>query len=429
MKQEGLKAHTLSRPVISWVLYDWANSAYALCVMSAFFPIFLKEYWNSTADDAITNFQLGIANSVASLIIVLAAPLLGAVADQGRLRKRFLFSFAALGALTCGSLFLVSSGSWQIAVVLYILGTVGFSGANVFYDALLVAISPPDKRDWVSALGYSVGYLGGGILFAFSILMMLYPGWFGLAGPAEAIRLSFLMVAAWWALFSLPLLLLVAEPDASAARAQPWKAGFRQLKKSLSQIRKLRPAVLFLVAYWLYIDGVDTIIRMAVAYGQSLGLDRQHLILALLMSQLLGFPAALAVGKIVQYIGPRRVLFGCLAVYGVITTAAVFVTNALEFYLLAASVALVQGGIQSVSRSYYTRLIPASQAGEFFGFYNMLGKFAAVLGPLLMGSIGLLTGNVRTSILTLLVLFAGGAFFLSKVDEEEARQAVAAMER
>lgn len=408
------------RTVYAWAFYDWANSAFATTVMAGFFPLFFKTYWNAGVADTISTFRLGIANSIASLIVVLLAPLLGAIADHMDKRKGFLLLFTALGIAMTGALHFVAAGEWQLAALCYVLAVLGFSGGNLFYDSLLVFVARPERWDRVSALGFALGYLGGGILFAFNVLMVLNPDWFGLADAAAAVRISFLTVAAWWAVFSLPVLIGVHETrSANPTRLRhALRDGFGQLRRTLSEIGRLPQTFLFLLAYWLYIDGVDTIVRMAVDYGLSLGFPSNSLITALLITQFVGFPAALAFGRVGERIGARKGILIALGVYVVVTGWGAFMDQVWEFYLLAAVIGLVQGGVQSLSRSLYARLIPPHRSAEFFGFYNMLGKFAAVMGPALMGWVGVLSGSPRIGILSVLVLFLLGAFLLTRVDLE-----------
>ncbi len=400
------------KKAVSWAMYDWANSAYATTVMAGFFPIFFKQYWSTGIDAHVSTFHLGSANSVASITVALLAPVLGFVADRGGVKKKFLFFFLMLGVIFTGSLSFVGKGEWGIASVCYALATIGFAGGNVFYDSLIVGVARKEKMDFVSALGYSLGYLGGGVLFGLNVWMTLDPGRFGLVGATEAVKASFLIVAAWWALFSLPLFLFVPEPvgEGGSGGFKAVKAGFTQLGSAFQEIRKVRVAFLFLIGYWLYIDGVDTVVLMAVDYGMSLGFESSTLIMALLITQFVGFPAAIAFGKIGEKMGTKTGIFIGLAVYVLVTIWGFFMEHEREFYILAVAIGLVQGGVQSLSRSFYAKLIPKESAAEFFGFYNMLGKFAAVIGPFLMGWVSVATGNARYSILAIVVLFiAGGA--------------------
>jgi len=402
-----------------WAMYDWANSAFATTVMAGFFPVFFKDYWNAGLDPVDSTFRLGVANSLASLLIVLMAPLLGAVADRLARRKAMLLVFALLGSLMTAGLYLVGQGEWQLAVFLYVFALIGFSGSNIFYDSLLPFVSPDREMDRTSALGFSLGYLGGGLLLSLNVGMVLHPEWFGLADPASAVRASFLIVAAWWLLFSIPLFLFVEEPDGDGAvwSVQVLSAGFQRVWRTLHEVRQLQNIWLFLVAYWLYIDGVDTIVRMAVDYGLSLGFNQNDLILALLLTQFTGFPSALLFGRLGSRFGAKAGIFTGLSIYVLVTVWASVMTTAAEFYYLAVLIGLAQGGVQALSRSLYARMIPAGRSAEFFGFYNMLGKFAAIVGPVMMGWIGILSGNPRTGILSLLILFMAGGVILMKVKE------------
>jgi len=404
-----------------WAMYDWANSAFATVVMAGFFPVFFKDYWNAGLDPVDSTFRLGVANSLASLLIVLLAPLLGAVADRLARRKAMLLAFALLGSLMTAGLYLAGQGEWQLAMFLYVFAMIGFSGSNIFYDSLLPFVSHDRDMDRTSALGFSLGYLGGGLLLSLNVGMVLHPEWFGLADPASAVRASFLVVAAWWLLFSIPLFLLVEEPggDGSALSVQVLLAGFQRIWRTLHEVRQLQNIWLFLVAYWLYIDGVDTIVRMAVDYGLSLGFNQNDLILALLLTQFTGFPSALLFGRLGSRFGAKAGIFAGLLIYVLVTVWASVMTTAAEFYYLAVLIGLAQGGVQALSRSLYARMIPPERSAEFFGFYNMMGKFAAIIGPVLMGWIGVLSGNPRTGILSLLVLFTAGAVLLVKVKVKE----------
>ena len=414
-----------SRRVLSWALYDWGNSAFATVVMAGFFPIFFRDFWSSGEASPAITLRLGLANGLASLSIVLLAPVLGSIADVAGVRKRFLAAFAFLGIAATALLPLVREGMWAPAAVLYFLATVGFMGANVFYDALLLPVAGRARLDRVSALGYALGYLGGGLLFALCVIVTLYPQGFGLPDASAAVRLSFWMVAGWWLVFSVPLLLWVTEPPV-AQRPQGWGravlAGFGQLARTFHEVRRLRHVGLFLLAYWLYIDGVDTIVRMAVDYGRALGFDAQGLIVALLVTQFVGFPAALAFGHLGEHAGARTGIFVALAAYCLITAWAVRLDSVWEFYALAVAVGLVQGGIQALSRSYYARMIPPDRTAEFFGFYNMLGKFAAVAGPVVVGLVGAWSGSARVGIASVGVFFVLGGLLLWRLPDPGAQR-------
>jgi len=416
--------HILNRQIIAWACYDWANSAFATVVMAGFFPLFFKQYWSSDIPVTESTFHLSVANSLAGLLIVLIAPVLGAIADAGGLRKRLLFVFAVVGVVMTAGLYGVAQGQWLLALVCFVFAVLGFMGSVVFYDSLILNVTNNDDLDLVSAFGFSMGYLGGGVLFAFDVAMTLWPEVFGFTDAAEAVRVSFLSVAVWWALFSIPLFLWVPEKQGNSGEntGAVVRQGIRQLFNTFQEVRKLRVVFLFLLAYWLYIDGVDTIIRMAVDYGMSIGLDSEGLIIALLITQFVGFPAAIGFGFIGKYYGAKRGILLALGVYMLVTLGAFFMDSSVEFYILAIAIGLVQGGVQSLSRSFYARIIPADKSAEFFGFYNMMGKFAALLGPIMMGTVGLLTGSPRIGILSVGLLFIFGALLLLFVNEEEGRR-------
>jgi UMF1 family MFS transporter len=413
------------RPVVAWAFYDWANSAFATTVMAGFFPVFFKEYWNAGVVATESTFRLGLMNGISAALIAMLAPVLGAIADRSSSRVRMLVTVTVLGCAATAGLALVGQGHWLAASLLYLLASFGFWGGIVFNDSLLLSVAEPDEYDLVSGFGYALGYLGGGLLFAVNVLMTLEPGLFGLADAGEAVRVSFVMVGAWWFLFALPCVLVVKErTNAVAVRpAQAVRLGLRELRATLAAVRRYRPVLWFLAAYFLYIDGVNTVIKMAVDYGLSLGFGPSELMSALLLTQFVAFPAALAFGWLGRRIGARRGIFLALLVYAGVTCFAYFIQETRDFYILAVAVGLVQGGIQSLSRSYFGRLVPAGKSSEFFGFYNMMGKFAAVLGPLLMAITARLTGDSRLAILSILVLFVAGGTLLVLAARAERRAA------
>ena len=408
------------REVAAWALYDWANSAFATTVVAGLFPAFYGSFWDP-GDAAHSTAHLGLGNTIASISVAIMAPMLGAIADRGGARKKFLLAFTLLGVAMSAALFFVGQGQWFQAMTVFVIGNIGFNGACSFYDSMLVDVAEPEKFDSISALGFSVGYLGGGLLFALNVVMVKKPELFGIPDVPTAIRLSFVTVAVWWAVFTIPYIFLVKErsgPNPLPLR-QAAVAGLKQFAETFHELRRLKPALMFIIAYVLYIDGVNTVIRMAVKFGSDLKFPTGVLIGALLVTQFVAFPAALAFGKIGERIGAKRGILAALAVYGGITIFGSMMTKPSHFYMLAVMVGLVQGGVQSLSRSFFARLIPTDKAGEFFGFYNMLGKAAAIIGPTLMAVVGLLSPNPRYSILSLLVLFIAGAAVLRIVPEPE----------
>jgi len=443
--------HKSKKVLWGWALYDWGNSAFATTVMAGFFPIFFKQFWSHGVDVNLSTARLGFGNSIASLIVALLAPVLGAMADRGSLKKKFLLFFAYLGVLMTASLFLIQKGQWAWALFIYTMGVISFSGANIFYDSLLPDIAEKNQIDFVSSLGYAMGYLGGGLLFLFNVLMTLRPQRFGLTDAGEAVRYAFVSVALWWGLFSIFTLLWVPETKTGLpvkAGENFILAGLKQFVGTFKKIRHLKTIFLFLLAYWFYIDGVDTIIRMAVDYGMSLGFDTHNLILALLVVQFVGFPAALMFGKLGQSWGVRKSIYLALCIYVLVTLWGTMMNRPQEFYILAVVIGLVQGGIQALSRSYYARLIPRNRSAEYYGFYNMLGKFAAIIGPGLMGVVGLAARRMlmpptptpsqiqqvgqlasRLGIASVLLLFVAGGIIFYFVDEEKGREEAVLLEK
>ncbi len=409
---------TEKKSIWSWALYDWANSAFATTIIAGFFPLFFKAYWANPDNPVESTFYLGTANSVASIIIALLAPFLGAIADRGTAKKKMMATFVFLGILMTGGLWFVSQGHWQFAVLLYVTGAVGWSGANIFYDSLLTGVATKKKVDYVSSLGFALGYLGGGLLFLANVVMYLNHNFFGITEASTAIRIAFLSVAVWWAVFAIPIFLFVKEPriHEPVRISTAVKLGWSQLIQTLRDLRHFKIVGIFLIAYWLYIDGVDTIVRMAVDYGKSLKFSDGTLIGALLLVQFIAFPAALAYSWIAKKVGTKKAIMSGIFGYIFITFFGYFMQYEWQFYFLAVMVGLFQGGIQALSRSLYSRIIPHNKSAEFFGFYNMLGKFAAVVGPFLMGYVTYLTGTARIGILSILLLFISGAILLWKVD-------------
>jgi UMF1 family MFS transporter len=324
-----------------------------------------------------------------------------------------LLGLMLIGVITTGALSQSALGHWQTVLALYVLASIGFMAANIFYDALLVPISATEQVDKVSGLGYGMGYLGGGIALAGCVYLSQQPGLLGYEESIDAVLFCFILVAVWWFIFSLPLAIWTRDGPRmqNAENISVLSATLRAFKMAFSN----RDVRLFLIAYWIYIDGVDTIIRMAVDYGMALGFESNDLIIALLITQFVGFPAAIVYGYIGARVGVKSSIMAGIGIYALITLLGYSMTTVADFYMLAVLIGLVQGGVQAMSRSFYARMVPADKAAEYFGIYNMLGKSAAIIGPLLMGLVALITDNHRYSILSLLLLFVLGALLLSRV--------------
>ena len=412
----------LSKQAWRWAFYDWANSAFATTVMAGFFPIFFKSYWATDLTDAESTFVIGSANSIVGLLIAVSAPVMGAFADAGNSKKTLLLTFAVLGIISTGYLFFIPESSWKFAIIFYSVGVIGFSGGNIFYDALLVSVAEDKDRNRVSSLGFSLGYLGGGLLFLLNVLMFSFPNLFGLSSQIEAVLWSFLSVSIWWSIFTVPLITGVKEPQINNKNngfIVTSKEAFKSLYATARSIKQYRSAVVFLLAYFLYMDGVDTIIRMATSYGSDIGLSAQSMIGALLLTQFIGFPATLVFGNYSDRFGHKQTLTFAIIIYIGVVIFSSQMDSAVEFFIMASVIGLVQGGVQAISRSFFSTLIPENKAAEFFGFYNFIGKSSVFIGPFMVSGIALLTDNPSLGILSLLLLFVPGLILLRRVPESK----------
>ncbi len=406
----------INRKILAWALYDWANSAFALSVLAVLFPLFLGRYWSIGDDGAVISARLGLITAAANLAVAVLAPIFGTIADKGGYRKRFLVILAAVGAASTTALCLVGEGGWPWALGLYLFASIGFYSSTLFYDSLLVDVTSARNFDFVSSLGFAMGYLGGALLLGVHVGMLLSPDSFGLASPTAAIRAAFATVGVWWVVFSIPLILFVPEvKQGFAVTRGVVRAAYAELRTTLRRIRQYRNIVVFLLAYWLYVAGLFTVISMAANYGQRLGFDDTDLVIAFLVTNFAGFPATLAYGFVSHRIGPKPGIYFALLVYIAVSLWAVFMTDVYQFYVMAVIVGCIQGGVQGLSRSLYATLIPAGQSGEFFGFYNMTTKAAHVVGPLLVGVAAMLSDAPQIVLIVLLPLFVFGLLLLTRV--------------
>lgn len=487
------------RMVNAWVMYDWANSAFATTSMAAVLPVFFSSV---AAKGVLTPVQASstwaLTQTIGMLLMAVAAPVLGAIADYSGSKKRFLAAFAIPGILAAALMVFIGTGDWLLAAILYIIGEIGFSGSIIFYDSLLPHVARPEEIDQVSSRGYAMGYLGGGLLLAINILMIQMPGplgfnalgarW-GINGTELATRLSLASVGLWWAIFAIPLFRRVPEPPRARLQAEPVgnpvTGGFQRLLRTFAELKLYRQLLIFIVAFWIYNDGIGTIIKMATIYGAEIGIGQIDLIGALLLTQFVGIPCSLMFGRlprrgdsqqsfflsmliynavtipIIGIVAPRlgitsgpigvaialanqlpafllsrfvlaralaplaarlntknAILLG-LVVYSFVSIWGFFMNSAVEFWLLAVMVGLVQGGSQALSRSLFGNMVPKAQTAEFFGFYDMSSKFAGLIGPLVFAVVGQLFGTSRLSIISLIVFFVVGGLILSRVNEEE----------
>lgn len=398
----------LRREAWAWASYDFANSVFATTVVAGFFPVFLDRYWRGGLNHEQTFALLAWANGGVAALVALCAPALGAVADHAARRKRFLAGFLLFGVGGTAGLAVPGSGALTAALVLFALASIGYAGGNVFYDGLLPHVAARERLDRVSALGYALGYLGGGILFAVNVAMISKPRAFGLADTTAAVKAAFVSAAVWWGLFSLLLFAGVHEDRTGVSPGRALRTGLAHLARTVRRLRAVPVVAGFLLAYWCYIDGVNSVFRLAVGFGVSVGLPASDLLLALLITQFVAFPAALGFGWLGERTGPRTGITLGLLVYIAVVSYAAFMTKPWQFFLLAVMVGLVQGGTQSLSRSLFARLVPAAESATFFGFYNLVGKFSAVLGPLLVAAATSASGSPRLGILSIVGLFVIG---------------------
>ncbi|MBN1994702.1 MAG: MFS transporter [Anaerolineae bacterium] len=401
----------------SWAMYDWANSAFVTTIMATVLPVYYSSVAGVDLPGNLATVYWGYTTSIALLITALLAPILGAIADFSGMKKRFLMAFAAMGVLFSALLYFVTTGDWLMASLFFIFGNIAFAAADLFYNSLLPHVARPEDIDEVSTRGYAFGYLGGGLLLAINVLMIQF-----MADKTLAARLSFVSVAVWWGIFTLPLVFNIKEPPATREESEsinPVLAGFRRVWRTFNQIRHYKQLFLFLVAFWAYNDGIGTIIKMATIYGAEIGIGQTDLIGALLMTQFVGIPFAFGFGRLAKRIGAKSSIYLGLTVYTLISMAGYFMSVAWHFWLLAFMVGTVQGGSQALSRSLFGAMSPKAKMAEFFGFYEMSSRTAGIIGPFLFAVIGQMAGSSRLSIVALVVFFIMGGFLLSRVDIQE----------
>ncbi|MFB4167062.1 MFS transporter [Virgibacillus sp. JSM 102003] len=409
------------KTAFSWMLYDFGNSAFATTIMAAVLPVFYYDVAAVGVDQSLADSYWGYSQSIAALLVAVMAPFLGAISDFSAAKKKFLRFFAFMGIIASILLAFVGEGDYIFASLLLIIGTVGFSSANIFYDAFLPEIADEDEIDKISSYGFAFGYIGGGILLAINILMILKYPWFGMPNAAVASQVSFVTVGIWWFIFSLPLLKNIKEEKkVTTKRDRSYVAiGFSRVTNTFKEIKQYKHLLIFLLAFWMYNDGISTIIKMATIYGRDIGIDSNSLIAALLITQFVGIPCTFFFGWLAKKITAKKALFITLYAYLGIVIFGYFMSSALHFYLLAVCVGLVQGGAQSLSRSIYGRMVPANKHAEFFGFYGISAKFAAIFGPFLFAFVGQLTGSSRLGIISLVIFFIVGIVLLRFVNIEQ----------
>lgn len=424
------------RSTRAWVMYDWANSAFVTIVVAAVFPpwfVTLGAGAHATeAARAAATGRLSLATTIALTIIAIASPALGAIGDRAPIKKLMIAVFTAIGAGATGALWFVGEGDAGLALFLFAIGNIAVNGSFVFYDSLLPHVAKPDELDRVSTAGYALGYLGGGVLLGVCVAMILQPHMFGISDAGTAIRLSFVMTAAWWLVFSIPLLVRVTEPEIPADRrargTAAIRAGLTDLANAWRVLRQFPDAGKLLLAFLVYNDGIGTIIRMATAYGQEIGLAQGDLIVALLIVQFVGIPASFGFGYAAGWIGTRKAIFAGLAAYTAVSVLGYFMTSGLHFFLLAGLVGLIQGGVQALSRSLFASMIPRHRSSELFGLFAVFEKVAGIFGPAMFWLANEAFGSSRPAILGVMVFFLGGGLLLARVDVEAGQRAARSSE-
>ena len=427
--QRFLERIGLGRPELrAWALYDWANSAVQTTIIAVIFPIYFQKVAAAGMPGPEATSRFAWATTLAILIVAIVAPILGAIADYTAIKKRLLAGCVAIGATATAAMFWIERGDWQLALVLFVIGNVGVAGSIVFYEALLPHLVEEHELDRVSSAGYAVGYMGGGALLAINLAMIQKPALFGIPDAGTASRLALASVAVWWAVFSIPLFLRVPEP---AVRVEPDEhpggnalvAGARRLGETFRELRRYRDAFVFLLAFLLYNDGIQTMIRMATLYGTNIGLPESAMITALLLTQFIGIPCAFLFGMLASRIGAKIAVFIGLSVYLLITVLGYFMSTPAHFFALAILVGIVQGGTQAHSRSLFASMIPRYKSSEFFAFFSVFERYAGVLGPAIFAFVVDHSGSGRSAILAVAVFFIAGAAILTFVDVGRGRQA------
>ncbi|WP_370294878.1 MFS transporter [Rossellomorea marisflavi] len=403
----------------SWILYDWANSAYSIIISTAVFPLFFKAAATSAGVSSVdSTAYLGYTIAIATFILAMLGPILGTIADYEGYKKKFFTVFFTLGIIFTASLAFIPGEQWILLLIFYTVSTVGFAGANVFYDAFLTDVTTEERMDRVSARGYGLGYIGSTIPFiiAIAIIVLAQSRVIPIAVDTAS-GIAFVITAIWWGIFTVPLLKHVKQHYFIKREKNPVAKSFKRLGKTFKEIRKYRALFLFLLAYFFYIDGVGTIITMSTAYGSDLGITSTNLLIILFVTQVVAGPFSILYGRLSEKFTGKKMLYAGIIVYIGVCIYAYFLETTLDFWILAMLVASSQGGIQALSRSYFAKMVPKKNANEFFGFYNIFGKFASIMGPLLVAVTSQVTGQSNSGVFSLVILFVIGIVILAFVPE------------
>jgi len=422
--KKAKRSVSINKKEWSWILYDLGNSAYSIIITAAILPIFFKSLTEAAMIEASRSTAYwGYSVSIATLLVAALAPILGAISDYRRYKKRFFLFFVLLGVIFTGALATIGEGQWLRCLIIYVFAVIGFTGANVFYNAFLIDVTSKKRMDWISSSGFAFGYIGSVIPFTISIFIVQNPSRIGV-DTMGATRIAFIITAIWWAAFTIPMLVHVRQKYFIEPEPQPIKKSFIRLAKTFKNIVQYREIFLFLLAYFFYIDGVYTVINMATVYGTDLGISTANLVIILLATQVVAFPFTLFYGRLARRFSARILILVAIVIYIFIVIFAFFIINTFQFWILAMLVATSQGGIQALSRSYFGKIIPKDSSGEYFGFYNIFGRFAAILGPFLMGIVSQLTGSSRYGVLSIVVLFIVGFLLLFRQGNRKIKNTV-----
>ena len=398
----------------AWILYDGGNSAFATTVIAAFFPIFFNDFWASGLEAEVKTAYLGWGLTISNLVLLFTSPFIGALTDISRTTKILFTGFGAISIISVAVLYFIPAGSWLQALIFFGIANYCFAAGNTLYDKMLVQVSDESNIARISSYGFAFGYLGGGLLFLINAAMTIKPEFFGLSSVADAVRWSFLSVSVWWTLFLIPILLKIQDKGVNLP-GPPFKLAYTKVFNTLKTVSAKKNVFIFLLAFFLYIDGVHTIMAMAADFALNLGLPSSDVIIALILVQFVAFPTTLLWSKFAYKFGDKNTLLFTISLYLIVIGYSVFLSNAIEFYILASMVGAIQGGIQSISRSYYATLIPQDESGEYFGFYNMFGRAGAFMGPALVAIFVTFFQDTRYGLIPIAALFIMGAIILLKV--------------
>lgn len=415
MSDSSHKNSNYKKIINSWALYHWAENAFGTSVMVAILPVYYSQVAASSLTANQATVYWGYTNTIGLIIVALLAPMLGTIANLFGIRKKLLTIFAAIAILTTATLYFVKTGDWLMASVIFIVSSISFAIADVFHDSFLPHVAKPQDIDRVSSRGFAFGYFGGGVILAINVAIIQLMSDKGLAA-----RLTFITAAVWWAVFTVPLILNVKEPQKTGeVQGNAVKAGLRELRKTFHSIKRYRQLTKFLIAFLIYNDGIYTIFKMATIYGAELGLNQNTLIGALLLGLIIGVPSVIFFGWLAKHIGAKKCIYICLFGYALISIGGFFISKPIDFWILGAAVGIVMGGAQALSRSYFGSMVPKAKTAVFFGFYGMSSRLGGFLGPLLFAVVGQITGNSRYSIVAIVIFFIVGAILLTRVNVDE----------